>query len=155
MKKSVLVQVVAVGIVLVVGVLGASPAESQDRDPCNFYEDSTFGGSSCAGNGRGCMECNFEIDGDWITIIFYSPTPGGPTVPPRLGSELAAAVDLRESDDWRVPTYQPVKSVQALRLCAQDGRIFDALAQRGQEAVVPSSPVRARTRRYLDPVAAP
>ncbi|MDE2692352.1 MAG: hypothetical protein OXI49_17800 [Acidobacteriota bacterium] len=152
MKKSVLVQVVAVGIVLVVGVLGASPAEAQDRDPCNFYPDSTFGGSSCAGHGRGCMECNFEIDDEWITIIFYSPTPGGPSVPPRLGPELAAAVDPQESDDWTVPTYQ---SVQALRSCAQDGRIFDALAQRVQEAAVPSSPVRARTRRYLDPVPAP
>lgn len=152
MKKSVWGQVVAVGVLLVVGVMGASTVEAQDHDPCNFYEDSSFGGRSCAGNGNGCMECNFDFDGDWITIYVYSPTPSGPSRPPRLGVDLAAAVDLRESDgDWGVVSRE---SAQALRSCRGDGRIFDVLDQRRREGAVPFSTVRAWARRYSHQVVA-
>lgn len=152
MKNSVSGQVVAVGVLLFVGVLGASAADAQDRDPCIFYPDSTFGGQSCAGHGRGCMECNFDMGDDiWITIIFYSPTPDGPSEPPRLGPELAVAVDPRESGgDWGASGHG---SVQALRSCTEDDRIFDGLDQRRREEVVQSSPVHTQPRRYPVPIA--
>ena len=152
MKKSAWRRIVAVGIVLVVGMLGAAAAEAQDHDPCNFYEDSTFRGRSCAGTGRGCMECVFDIDGHLITIYAYSPT-NAPSAPPPLGLELAAAPELPNFDgDWGVSTDQ---SVQVVRSCAEDGRVFDVLDPRRHEKAVSPSPARGRARRHSDPVAAP